>query len=133
MLSGLYFQEDLRNYTWSYCRNTLAGQVVTQALPSSLTAAMPLNLNGGNGVNSTFPSLVSYYASNGFIAANPGPTSASVVAWCCDTDNCNKATIPLPPPPSPPPRAPTKNVKRSSILCWESVLACLMSSALILL
>ena len=109
MLSGLFYQADLFQYVFDYCRNTLAGQIVTQALPVSLLAPLPLNLDGGNGVNSTFPSLLSYYAdTDGFIAANPDPINASVVAWCCATANCNMGTAPKPMPPMPPPQAQGK-------------------------
>ena len=115
MLSGLYFQSDLNQYVWSYCRNTMAGQVVTQTLPISLTAAIPLNLDGGNGYNSTFPSWVSNAADEGFIPANPNPLSATIVTWCCDTNNCNTGTTPQPPPPSPPPSPPKKGALRSAV------------------
>ena len=109
MLSGLFYQADLFQYVFDYCRNTLAGQIVTQALPVNLLAPLPLNLDGGNGVNSTFPSLLSYYAdTDGFIAANPDPINASVVAWCCATANCNMGTAPKPMPPMPPPQAQGK-------------------------
>ena len=59
LLTGLYYQANLYQYVFQYCRNTLAGQVVTLSLPASLQATLPLNLDGGDGVSSAFPSLVS--------------------------------------------------------------------------
>ncbi|GAX81743.1 hypothetical protein CEUSTIGMA_g9171.t1 [Chlamydomonas eustigma] len=107
MLAGLYNQEDLHQYVFDYCRNSLAGAVVSARTNPNVLAPMQLNLDGGEIVNGTylhpFPSYVSYVAGEEFLPAHPNPIAGTVQAWCCASDNCNTATTPAPTPPSSPP------------------------------
>jgi hypothetical protein len=107
MLSGLFNQEDLYQYVFDYCRNTLAGAVVSAKTNPNVLAPMPLNLDGGDIVNGyylhPFPSYVSYVAGEEFLLQHPDPISATVQAWCCASENCNTAATPFPRPPSSPP------------------------------
>ncbi len=115
MLEGLYNQPDLSQYVYDYCRNSLAGLVVTAPLPPDLTSPLPLNLDGGTIVNNNgtlsylhpFPSYVSYVANQQFLPGHPNVTTASVQAWCCASVECNTADVPKPSPPLPPVAVPS--------------------------